>query len=116
STADSGNLAGHLLTLVEACRQLVGCPLLSSQVLSGIGDAVALIRASAPASAGRKSQTVTKRQLDATLFTLDSLLTAEPETQDEWSASLAELSIGLHAVVDVARALAREEKESANAE
>jgi len=120
STVDSGNLAGHLLTLVEACRQLREQPLFGSQALLGIADAVTLIRDSAPASAGRRTQTVTRRQLDEVLATLDPLLDPganlpPPGTAEEWAARLDEIAQGLHAVVDVARALAREQKEGADA-
>jgi cyclic beta-1,2-glucan synthetase len=118
STVDSGNLAGHLLTLAEACDQLRGQPLLGPQTLLGIADAVELIRASAPASAGRRTQTVTRRQLDEALDTLAPALAAPPPapaTADAWDARLEEIARGLHAVVDVARALAVEQKQGADA-
>src|SRR5947209_10707588 len=117
STVDSGNLAGHLLTLAEACRHLREQPLLGRQALLGVSDAVELIRASAPASAGRRTQTVTRRHLDEALDALaPSLAEATlPATPAEWAARLEELAHGLHAVVDVARALAGEQKASADA-
>ncbi len=124
STVDSGNLAGHLVALAEACRQLAESPARNAQALSGIADAVALIRLSAPASAGRRTQTVTRRQLDEALDALG--LPASPshseapeppqELTDDWARRLRELSDGLRAVEDVARALAGEQKESADAE
>ncbi|MFY9825640.1 MAG: glycosyl transferase, partial [Thermoanaerobaculia bacterium] len=70
STVDSGNLAGHLLALVEVCRQLREQPVFGRPELLGIADAVTLIRESAPASAGRRTQTVTRRQLDEALDAL----------------------------------------------
>ena len=156
STVDSGNLAGHLLTLAEACRQMADGPLLGPQALAGIGDAIALIRAAAPASAGRRTQTVTRRQLDEALDALAPALEpltpvpspipspppeeghplpAESESppspgrregmgeggrggegpQAAWRARLDAIIRGLHAVVDVARALAGEQAESSNA-
>jgi cyclic beta-1,2-glucan synthetase len=116
STVDSGNLAGHLVALAEACRQLAGRPLLGPQVLAGVSDAVALIRAAAPASTGRRTQTVTRRQLDEALDALAPALEAEaPDTPESWAARLEELAGGIHAVVDVARALAGEQGESADA-
>ncbi|HEX4964128.1 MAG TPA: glucoamylase family protein [Thermoanaerobaculia bacterium] len=118
STVDSGNLAGHLLTLAEACRQLREQPLLGRQALLGIGDAVEMIREAAPASAGRRTQTVTRSQLDEALAALAPALDPEaalPETPAEWAARLEEVTQGLHAVEDVARALSREQKEGADA-
>ncbi|HYX24249.1 MAG TPA: glucoamylase family protein, partial [Thermoanaerobaculia bacterium] len=117
STVDSGNLAGHLLTLAEACRHLREQPLLGRQALLGVSDAVELIRASAPASAGRRTQTVTRRHLDEALDALAPALAEAtlPATPAEWAARLEALAHGLHAVVDVARALAGEQKASADA-
>jgi cyclic beta-1,2-glucan synthetase len=119
STVDSGNLAGHLVALAEACRQLAESSPRNGQALAGIVDAVALIRFSAPASAGRRTQTVTRRQLDEALDALNTTAflpgTEGPASLDEWTARLRELSTGLHAVEDVARALAGEQAESVDA-
>ncbi len=111
STVDSGNLAGHLLTLIEALRQLRQDPWLGARTLAGIADALALVRASAPASAGRRTQTVTRRQLDEALAALAPALAAPPEpgTEAQWRERLAEIDHGIHAVVDVARALVVEQ-------
>ncbi|HEX5718098.1 MAG TPA: glucoamylase family protein [Thermoanaerobaculia bacterium] len=105
STVDSGNLAGHLLALAECCRRFSE-PLSDSQLLSGLRDAIALIRESAPASAGRRTQTVTRRQLDEALATVDAVMEKPGEP---WAARLADLDRELHAVLDVARALASEQ-------
>jgi cyclic beta-1,2-glucan synthetase len=118
STVDSGNLAGHLLVLAEACRQLAERPLFDSQVLLGIGDAVALIRESAPASAGQRTQAVTRRQLDEALAAVSAALETpptRPTTPLQWAARLDEIAEGLHAVVDVAQALAAEQQEGSDA-
>ena len=50
STVDSGNLAGHLLAVANACRQFVDQPLALSAAMSGIGDALALARDAAGTS------------------------------------------------------------------
>ena len=44
STVDSGNLAGHLLAVSNACRLMVDQPLVSRAARAGIGDALALAR------------------------------------------------------------------------
>ena len=105
STVDSGNLAGHLLTLAECCRQLSERPP-ESQLLSGLRDAVALIRESAPASAGRRTQTVTHRQLEEALAAVEA---AMEKPGAPWATLLAELDRELHGLLDVARALASEQ-------
>jgi cyclic beta-1,2-glucan synthetase len=116
STVDSGNLAGDLLVLAQDCRRLGGRPLLDGQALAGIGDAVALLRAAAPASAGRRTQTVTRRQLDEALAAVTALLEPAPATPEDWAARLSQLEAGLHALVDVARALAGEQLQGADAD
>ena len=118
STVDSGNLAGHLLALAESCRRLAARPLAGEQRLAGLGDALALLRAAAPASAGRRTQTVTRRQLDEALAAVDAAVAsapAAPGTPEQWAAYLVELARELHAVVDVARALAGEQATGADA-
>ncbi|HTC20296.1 MAG TPA: phosphorylase, partial [bacterium] len=47
STVDSGNLAGHLLTLSQACRDLAHRPLFSTADLAGIKDSVTLLKRAA---------------------------------------------------------------------
>jgi cellobiose phosphorylase len=115
STVDSGNLGGHLLALAESCRRLAARPLLDPQALAGIGDAVTAIRAAAPASAGRRTQTVTRRQLDEALAAVDADLQAAPATAAEWASRLDAIAAGLHAVVDVARALVGEQRQGGDA-
>ena len=44
SSVDSGNLAGHLIALGQACQDIIDRPLLGPQVLSGIADAILLVR------------------------------------------------------------------------
>ncbi len=45
STVDSGNLAGHLLVLKQACLEAVDGPLLSRDVLSGFADTLVCLNA-----------------------------------------------------------------------
>ncbi|MHC1765711.1 MAG: glucoamylase family protein [Verrucomicrobiia bacterium] len=44
SSVDSGNLAGHLLTLGAGLRELPGHPILAPQVFRGLRDTVAILR------------------------------------------------------------------------
>ena len=44
STVDSGNLAGHLIAVSNACRQMIDRPLPVAAAIAGIGDAFALAR------------------------------------------------------------------------
>lgn len=69
STVDSGNLAGHLLTLATGLEQLADQPLASSRALDGIGDTLDVVEASADAldlkagAALKEAIAVMRRQL-----------------------------------------------------
>ncbi len=44
STVDSGNLAGHLLTLKQGCLEITGNPILGPAMFSGLTDEIRLLR------------------------------------------------------------------------
>jgi cyclic beta-1,2-glucan synthetase len=112
STVDSGNLAGHLVALAEACRQLAAAapsppapqpPLDAAQACAGLLDALGLLRDAAPAGAGRGTETVSRRHLDEALAALIAPLAAA-----ESPLALGSILDGLHSLLDVARVLAGE--------
>ena len=80
STVDSGNLAGHLITLANACREWTILAPTAAQRLAGIADALDLAReATDQLRDGRRTLTVTWHQLDDTLAALSaSVRQAEP--------------------------------------
>ena len=81
SSVDSGNLAGHLIALDNACREMIGRPVVSPEWLAGIADALALTRESLRALADdRRTQTVTRKQLDDALDALAASLSPAPAT------------------------------------
>ncbi|MGH2615184.1 MAG: glucoamylase family protein, partial [Thermomicrobiales bacterium] len=117
SSVDSGNLAGHLIALGHACREIKDQPLLGPQVLSGIEDTVRLIRAAVPGLADeRRTQTVTRRHLDEALDALEAALGTVPATPADWVVRLAELEAHAHTVVDIARTLIEEQGGDAGTE
>ena len=68
SSVDSGNLAGHLLALANACRQMIDQPLPVAAALAGIGDSLALTREAVGAiTDDRRTQILTRRNLDEAL-------------------------------------------------
>ena len=44
SSVDSGNLAGHLIALANACREWIGRPLAAARLFAGVEDALSLAR------------------------------------------------------------------------
>ena len=116
SSVDSGNLAGHLIAFVHACREMIGRPLLVPAALAGIEDVALLARESLRARAGdRGTHTLTRQRLDKALDAVTAAVTATPHTPAEWAGRLAELEAGAHTVMAIAEALFEEDRESGQA-
>jgi cyclic beta-1,2-glucan synthetase len=117
SSVDSGNLAGHLIALGNACRQMISRPLLDKQWLKGIEDSIALVRESlGPLAADRRSLTVTPRQLEQALDSMAPLIESNPQTVVKLTAWLAELETQSESISDIARALMLERADGAATE
>ena len=86
STVDSGNLAGHLLAVSNACRQFVDQPLALRAAASGIGDALALARGATGTTDG-----------------VGIVWPDSPEPHDASTATIADWSAGLARVSSDAR-------------
>src|SRR5206468_6355016 len=67
SSVDSGNLAGHLIALKQACLQKIDHPPLARTALAGIEDAALLVRESARALEGRRPRAATRVRLEEAL-------------------------------------------------
>ncbi len=77
SSVDSGNLAGHLIVLGNACREIVAAPVTGLGWLRGIEDAVELTRESLRGlSDDRRTLTVTQKHLDDALDDLSAASSA----------------------------------------
>ncbi len=72
SSVDSGNLAGHLIAIVNALREAIRAPLMPGCAGSGISDAVNLTRESLKAFSGKEER------LTDILDTIDRLLSEPP--------------------------------------
>ena len=114
SSVDSGNLAGHLLALANACRGLSQSPPASGAWTAGIDDVVALTREALYARTGsQRAQTVTRKQLEEAL----DLLCAELRSKDGTAAEhIARLSPHADTVTDIARTLGAERGDDATGE
>ena len=117
STVDSGNLAGHLIALGNACREMIPGLVASPLALVGIADALGLARESLVALAeDRRTQTVTRRQLEEALDILADALEPPISIPSALPARLDELARRAEIVSDVARTLAAERSDAASAE
>ncbi|HXU87624.1 MAG TPA: glucoamylase family protein, partial [Methylomirabilota bacterium] len=82
SSVDSGNLAGHLIAVAQACEEIIDRPSSTRAALAGIGDAVALLRVAAGDGAGDTSLS----------DSLEALLAALPVPEDDlpdWATARA---------------------------
>ena len=117
STVDSGNLAGHLIALANACREWTILTPPSAQRQAGIADALDLAReATDRLGDGRRTLTVTWHQLDDALTALSAnLRQARPD--DESSAGhLADLAAEAETVADIASTFAAERGDDTGAD
>ena len=114
SSVDSGNLAGDLIALGNACREMIGGPVVSRRWMPGIADALELIRESLAAlAASKRTQIVTRQQLEEELDAVAALLRSAPTTPTTIGTGLKELALHADAIADIARTLIGERADPA---
>ncbi|TFH66804.1 MAG: glycosyl transferase, partial [Gemmatimonadales bacterium] len=106
STVDSGNLAGHLIALAQACRDQLNRPPFSPEILEGVRDALLLVLESVEnPKHSRRTQTVTAVQLREATARMSALLEDPPTSLPEWVGRLEKLKAQAEYLLDVARTL-----------
>jgi cyclic beta-1,2-glucan synthetase len=109
SSVDSGNLGGHLIAVANACREWRQSSTPAASRRAGIADALALTAEQAvDLRRGRRTQTVTPRQLEDSLASMTKTLEGASLVDDAFATQLAELSDEATALLDIARAIALE--------
>ncbi len=109
SSVDSGNLAGHLLAFANGCRDIIQNSSLREHSLAGIRDTVDLLReALSKISETRRTNIVTRKQLNNAIDALANSLEFAPINAMEWAARLGELRVRALAVADIAQTMAQE--------
>jgi cyclic beta-1,2-glucan synthetase len=117
SSVDSGNLAGHLLAMSSACRDLLDRPPPIDAAERGIADAVALARqAAGSVDDERRSQTLTRRDLDQALKELNPPEDSGESPTTSWARRLDGLRVRTRALADVAAVLISERGDEPNGE
>ncbi|MGI9038667.1 MAG: glucoamylase family protein, partial [Gemmatimonadota bacterium] len=92
STVDSGNLAGHLLAMAEACREFRKSQVAPAAAAAGIADAVRLVRHAVGAGAGRSTAAAATGAVEGSLRRVEGGLADPPAEADEaWAARLRDL-------------------------
>jgi cyclic beta-1,2-glucan synthetase len=109
SSVDSGNLAAHLLTVANACRESIGMPIDDTVAGAGVDDALYLTReALGQLPDDRFTQTVTHHQIEDALAALAGALHDPAMKARAPAARLADISALAATLDDDARALAGE--------
>ena len=109
SSVDSGNLAGHLIVLRSACRELISAPVVSQEAFAGIADAVKLARSSLGAlSSDPRISELGREQLQVALDSLGASLVSPARSPADFTARLAELKPACETLPQLARALFEE--------
>jgi cyclic beta-1,2-glucan synthetase len=117
STVDSGNLAGHLIALANACRSFIDQPLVPGRVFSGIRDSLNLACEARLALPNDRRMLATSRdQIDAAIAALAETLSAAEAANAEIATRLASLIPPVVTLVDIVRTLAGEWSDDAAAE
>ncbi len=107
SSVDSGNLAGHLLALANACAAWRGPAMDATAAAAGAGDNLALAREALQALPDdRRTHFVTPHELGVALDDLAAALLQDPHRLDD-------LAFKAGKAADLARALAGERAEGA---
>jgi cyclic beta-1,2-glucan synthetase len=117
SSVDSGNLGGHLIAVANACREWRKASIPAASRRAGIADALALTAEQAvDLRRGRRTQTVTPRQLEDSLAYMTQTLEGVSLVDEAFATQLAELSGEAAAVLDIARAIALERSDGSGSD
>ena len=107
SSVDSGNLAGHLIALANACRGWIGRPLAPPRVFAGIEDGLSLARGAIRESPDdRRTEFVTRHELEGALDALGTALGVDEPRPGQLPARLAALADKAATLVDITQILA----------
>ena len=115
SSVDSGNLAGHLIALANACKDWGDLD--AATRLKGIDDALGIMADEVNALRdSRRTDTVTWRQLDDATALLTTDLHRPLVASQEMTDRLSELATSAETLIDITQALALERADSASSD
>ena len=116
STVDSGNLAGHLIVLEQACREMIDAPVFVGDVFRGIEDALLLAGDAATDGAdGRARPTVAEARLAEAISSMGAALAESPVDPVAGAERLRELGRIADSLTDAARTVAADRGAGENA-
>ena len=97
SSVDSGNLAGHLITLCQACREMLEIPLPFSIRLRGISDTAAILRQTLQEAGGSEAPRIlnTLDGISAVISITPEAFLIQPSFLDMLESQVTSLVTGL---------------------
>jgi len=117
SSVDSGNLAGHLIVLRNACEEMAASPIGNQNWISGLRDTVALVRGAAPPQIdARRAPTAVRARLDEAINVFTGSLQRMPTTPMDLAKHLSHLTSMSDGIVACANAWSLECADGPNAE
>src|ERR1700689_865150 len=103
SSVDSGNMAGHLLALGNGCREMIEKSPVERSVLSGVEDALRLLReAVARIADTKRTHSVTRKQLSNAIEAVAAICDSVPSDPSDWTVRFVELRDRVQTVADIA--------------
>jgi cyclic beta-1,2-glucan synthetase len=110
SSVDSGNLAGHLLTLSEACREMARAPIINACWATGVQDHLDLMREASRVHDAASSE------LESALDEFASALQHPPSRPSDIGPALADLAQKAEALNLIAQAWADQSADASDGE
>jgi cyclic beta-1,2-glucan synthetase len=114
STVDSGNLAGHLIAVKQACIEFPDASLFDHRVIEGFADTLDAITSEVAnlGSVRQRTEVVTVRQLQDEIAACRQVLKTEPgDSLSAWTVLLVALGRRVSEIEDIVNALAHEHGE-----
>jgi cyclic beta-1,2-glucan synthetase len=112
STVDSGNLAGHLLTLSQTCQEMLKQPLALINALTGLADTHQLLMAELDKiSDNQRTLIVSLKELRQKAVVLGKLLASRPVEPSQWAVLWKQLLIEANTLQDLVCAYSNERAE-----
>ncbi len=104
SSVDSGNLAGALIALGAACREMIDQPFISAAALVGVDDTASVLRRAIDyRSYDRRRSVVDRHRIEAAVATLTDANDAVYRTPADYVARLHELATAAQVLREVGR-------------
>jgi cyclic beta-1,2-glucan synthetase len=118
STVDSGNLAGHLIAVAQACHELVHRPRFGPETLEGVRDALRSVPDAVEQAEERirRTEAVAWKRLREAAAAMSAALEDPPATLPDWAERFENLEVLAEDLLNIARKLSSDVKGDSRSE